>query len=63
MDIDDVTPGDGVVVHHGQQLGDGVGVETGGIGSGAVEAVFLGEAGETASATLTADSPFLPFGS
>lgn len=28
-----------------------------------VEAVFLGEAGETASATLTADSPFLPFGS
>lgn len=28
-----------------------------------VEAVFLGEAGETASATLTADNPFLPFGS
>ena len=47
VDIDDVTPGDGVVVHHGQQLGDGVGVETGGIGSGAVEAVFLGaEEGE-----------------
>jgi hypothetical protein len=39
VDIDDVTPGDGVVVHHGQQLGDGIGVETGGIGFGAVEAV------------------------
>jgi hypothetical protein len=47
VDIDDVTPGDGVVVHHGQQLGDGIGVETGGIGFGAVEAVFLGaEEGE-----------------
>ena len=40
VDIDDVTPGDGVVVHRGQQLGDGVGVETGGIGFGAVEARF-----------------------
>ena len=28
-----------------------------------VEAVYLGEAGETASAVLTPESPFLPFGS
>ena len=28
-----------------------------------VEAVYLGEAGETASAVLTLESPFLPFGS
>ncbi|MEP0314778.1 MAG: DUF2796 domain-containing protein [Hyphomonas sp.] len=28
-----------------------------------VDAVYLGEAGETASATLTPDNPFLPFGS
>ena len=41
VDIDDVAPGDGVVVHHGQQLGDGVAVEAGDIGPGAVEAVFL----------------------
>ena len=28
-----------------------------------VDAIYLGEAGETASATLTPDNPFLPFGS
>ena len=41
VDVDDVAPGYGVVVHHGQQLGDGVGIQAGGIGLGAVEAVLL----------------------